>query len=1189
MSITKLHTPLTKIALALFTAASSLVLSSCQDEDYGFTTEEVRASVYDRNFIAKYGEIDPEQSWDLSKYANNGNLSQTRAAIPECPCPVGGKREPNTEAGWGANGKVETVNEWYFVEDQLVKSFNEKLREGDSDNKNKGTTGFNLHSNGVFYIIPMYQGQSGLGSDLHMVVTYGGKTYDNMVWSRSKDIQRQTEGSLEWLNLYNNEEHFTNVDYYKDTQAGKYLASTRDAKGIKTKPIKCDIPYGAEIKFYLHINTGHVTYRRDGSDMDGITTGANGYEPNLALSGDKMWSDRGKMIQLSSDGFQVNNADRYGKEFMIIACEDAWGRGEREAVNYTTDRDISNKDITIGTNDWSGDDDMNDLVFLFVSDKLPSVVEANQVRKRYIIEDLGSVVDWDFNDIVVDLAETTDPITNEKSQKAVLKHLCGTTPFRLFIGEAGNVANSTELKFSCSNLSVKMDDGSYDRLTISNATGSWIPGLQMSQYEELNLECALPSSNPWKPADNNIWVLVDKNRQYGPNRNNNGANADSQTGADPYGGELEHPNSNGVINGVISELDENFATVAFPRKGKVPRIIAVDTDFQWTKEDTDISKDLWSYYTITVSTQSVGSNGAGSVSGAGNYKGGRTVTLTATPEPGNIFVGWTNGVKDRTLTFSATSNASYTAQFKNVTDPHGWEYNNGELNTLWNSVTIEGLSQLLSDGYNTIKVKATRSGGSFGLKSRNSTNDYIVPGDAGAYFLDNSGEATVVLTKEQIQKIIDDSHSLTVQARSDNFGNTTISFLNTQDVFTVELMEVEHGGIKAADRESGFWTSDNDPTGANSPWSLNGHRAFIKAAYAAPTDNNPGAPAVLTAEPETGYYFSRWEQYDGSAILNTDTNNPITIKSDAKLKAVFAPYRTLVVNVTGDSEATLDVTYTDEGGNDVLPNQVKAGQKVTITVSATKDGLNSDGYSFAWSGVDGLGSHSKSKTITMPDNNVTLNLTMLYHIKANIALKVGDNAYEKDCGKVNIKLDGDETEYVNEAWGPVGTAITMTAVPNYGFSFKDWGWSSENPRTDLRCDGYKQPTAYFEETSETWAIDLRENNAEVAQNGTYTIDRDNNNYWNFLSLLSPTKRTIKVNLAKPYPTSGIANLFILDWDHKAADGKNKAVNSGSFSVTLTEEEVNTFKNAQTPRMFIQYYDSEGSEQKIKIELILIKQ
>ena len=69
-------------------------------------------------------------------------------------------------------------------------------------------------------------------------------------------------------------------------------------------------------------------------------------------------------------------------------------------------------------------------------------------------------------------------------------------------------------------------------------------------------------------------------------------------------------------------------------------------------------------YAITASTNP---NGAGSISGAGNYASGESCTLAVTPAAGYTFTNWTkNGVEvstDLSFTFSVTEAAAYVANF----------------------------------------------------------------------------------------------------------------------------------------------------------------------------------------------------------------------------------------------------------------------------------------------------------------------------------------------------------------------------------------------------------------------------------------------------------------------------------------------------------------------------------------------
>lgn len=153
--------------------------------------------------------------------------------------------------------------------------------------------------------------------------------------------------------------------------------------------------------FYLEITGGDYTYGN---------------------KGDKLSSLENKMLYLG-DCTVGNLGDN---EVRIIGCEDATK---------------------------STDNDMNDVVFLVYGDpEVPGEIEitnkeiVEEKTKRYMIEDLGSTDDFDFNDIVVDVTEaTTKKLTIENGeitgtetikteQYAIIRHLGGSIPFQLTIG-----------------------------------------------------------------------------------------------------------------------------------------------------------------------------------------------------------------------------------------------------------------------------------------------------------------------------------------------------------------------------------------------------------------------------------------------------------------------------------------------------------------------------------------------------------------------------------------------------------------------------------------------------------------------------------------------------------------------------------------------------------------------------------
>ncbi len=1162
-------------ALASLLLSASLV--SCQDEDYGYTSAEVRAAAYDRNFIKKYGEIDPEQSWDLTKYAFDADPElSTRAAIEECPL---GAQGSNT--GWGdENASVTTTNELFYVNTTLVEKFTSTLKEGPEgkDNYKLGKTGFELFSNGVFYIIPMFQGQSGVNTDLHMVVTYGGQEYDHAIWQRSVNIEQQLYGQFDWKSLTNGRSSFPTIDWYVDTNNGKFLACTNEAKGIRSRPIKCLIPKGAKIDFYLHTINGHLNLRdanspaehKDYDRIDSWGENSSNGEANLARTGDKMWASHNKMIQLDSEslvgGFKIAPEEiaRYGKEYMFIACEDAWSKNEESAptYTYTTDRTKVNgrnlndnqKQITVDRSDWQGDNDLNDLVFLFVADELPTVAEANTVSKRYIIEDLGSIVDWDFNDVVVDLIQTQNPTTNEITQRAELKHLCGTTPFELYIGEPNNTDNSVKLNFQASKYAYTDYLGNRQTFSISNGK---IPGQQMAQSEEItDIKFDLPASNPWKPSENNIWVKVYKDQTYKDNyRPNNGTDiAYRDPNNDNYGGELDQDyshgngnNGNGVVDGEIDDdFDQTtFETVAFPRKGKVPRIIAVDLDYQWTEEDHDIQKSMWASYNITATTVSADdSGGVGTVSGTGRYKNGRPVSLTATPNTGNIFVEWSDGVKDRNRKFVASGDASFTAKFKNVSNPHGFEYIQNNEGAWTNfDFTKDQIKQLFDDGYNTIIVEATGNNGSFGLKAADKSHDYILNGDASDYQIVN-GEGSVVLTESQIEAIKAACNSnvqypLTLQLRNSGTTITKISFAHTQDFFTVELMDVEHGGIKASDtdRHSGFWTNNSDPTGSNTPWILNGHRDFIKASYAARTENNPTAPGATlnVVDIEEGYYFKHWEQYVGNSLKNIDTNNPLTVYSDVKLKAVIVKPHVKVSHKTTKESVSYSLSYTSDQSS-IANNQsawegdVNASKEFKVKATYDLQGIQvQNNVRFLWndSNIEN-NEHINETERTFTLNNSDLDLTSRIEYKIISVVKDQNNNFNNNYGGILYKVKKDTEQYnapyiEGDFWAERDQVYVLYPKPKPRYKFVSWGAASNDVKRELTITGDNSPNIVYRQVQNSEITRLYTNNDGYGLRNNYEFKvfdpNENGNIHNDLTnKLGENSRVLVFEFANNLPS-----------------------------------------------------------------------
>lgn len=52
----------------ILSLVSLMMLTGCQDEDFGYTQEDVFKAAYERNFIKAFGPVNPEETWDFSLF-----------------------------------------------------------------------------------------------------------------------------------------------------------------------------------------------------------------------------------------------------------------------------------------------------------------------------------------------------------------------------------------------------------------------------------------------------------------------------------------------------------------------------------------------------------------------------------------------------------------------------------------------------------------------------------------------------------------------------------------------------------------------------------------------------------------------------------------------------------------------------------------------------------------------------------------------------------------------------------------------------------------------------------------------------------------------------------------------------------------------------------------------------------------
>ena len=357
---------------------------------------------YKANFEKRYGQIDPNQSWDFTTndvtfFANTS--SRTRPAghgplvPPTPPTPPVNPLEKN----FG----------WYIVEDNTINLMKTVFEEGHDNTQNfmKGTFFELIVPNNDFYIMPIFMGQSGGNFELYMHVE--GVAHDVKVWSKWENIAYKEKG---------NEKDYTLLTK-QHSRDGNNLVGV---KKIATKPIKIkkdQLPVGAKMYFYLKITEAAGGYNH----KDDVLGCLNGYIKEYEFNA----SD----INLTSlPGIEANKEIKC----KFFGCEDA--------STSKTDKDY------------------NDVVFLCYGQ--PDVPTSGKVKeltmevaKRYMIEDLGESDDTDFNDVVVDVIETysatiqtyddgetplsgyENPDYKKTATRAEIRALGGILDFELKIGK----------------------------------------------------------------------------------------------------------------------------------------------------------------------------------------------------------------------------------------------------------------------------------------------------------------------------------------------------------------------------------------------------------------------------------------------------------------------------------------------------------------------------------------------------------------------------------------------------------------------------------------------------------------------------------------------------------------------------------------------------------------------------------
>ena len=380
----------------LFVLSAGLCLaalfSSCV-KDVMPSYEDAQKEAYATSFVAKYGEISSNQSWD---FTTGEKRLATRGATTI------NIEHLDKGVDWGDVSNLElehytfSNSVWNYdiilrgiqKNADLFKAININLPE---KKKWKGNEAVLVAPSSSFYIFPLLSG----GLNRYDLMVKVGDREPECIFSKDYNFFQTINGM-----------------------------TTPEGKTVNMGGVKIEAPVGTPIEIYL----------------DNVRNEKNETLPTVGTTnGHAVYIDVPDNVVLELDDIEL--ADDHVAKY--IGIEDA-----------------------IAGSDW----DYNDLVLAVVGNPdVPQekVITENQYQvktcraKRYMIEDLGAIGDFDFNDVVVDVEEytvithtvtsengvkTSDEVisTTTEPTKAIIRALGGTIDFELTIGDTKWVKSESE-------------------------------------------------------------------------------------------------------------------------------------------------------------------------------------------------------------------------------------------------------------------------------------------------------------------------------------------------------------------------------------------------------------------------------------------------------------------------------------------------------------------------------------------------------------------------------------------------------------------------------------------------------------------------------------------------------------------------------------------------------------------------
>lgn len=405
----------------------------------------------------------------------------------------------------------------------------------------------------------------------------------------------------------------------------------------------------------------------------------------------------------------------------------------------------------------------------------------------------------------------------------------------------------------------------------------------------------------------------------------------------------------------------------------------------------------------------------GTVTGAGEYSHGATVTLTAVPNAGYVFLNWTDGAAvvstQPTWSFNAISDIAVSANF-----------------TRQYTVTLES---------NPAEGGTTAGAGSY---DAGATATVTATPAAGYSFKEWKEGSSTVSTSNPYTFQVNSDISLKAEFEPAEYQINATSSPPTGGSVTGAGTYTHGTSVTlAATPSSGYsfvnWTEGGTQVSANSSYTFTAESNrnlvanFSLASYSVSTSSLPagggttsgggsfnyGESATVTATPSTGYRFVNWTA--GGTSVSTNASYTFTVTAN----------RTLVANFT-----TLTYTITTSTSPAGV-GSASGGGTYNYGASATVTAATATGYRFVnWTEGGTVVSTASSYTFTVNSNRSLLANYSINTYSVTTSSSPAAGGSTSGAGTYNH-----------------GTQATVTATPSAGYLFVNWTESGSIVSTNV--------------------------------------------------------------------------------------------------------------------------------------------